>query len=123
MNASAARLLSMLLQRLGEEELAGVEDDRLVADEVGDRDGVGDDVGEGSVAAVGDGPDGAADGGGAVAAAGAELAVGAGFQQLEGLARGDRRVAGLVSLAQRVGGRALERGLGGEILTPVRPLI
>jgi hypothetical protein len=64
-----------------------VQDDRLVVDEVSDRDRVGDVVGERPVAPVGDRPDRAADGGGAVPAAGAELAVGARMQQLEGLAR------------------------------------
>jgi hypothetical protein len=62
-----------------------VQDDRPVADEVGDCDGVGDVVREGAVAAVGDGPDRAANGGGAVAAGRAELAVGARVQELEGL--------------------------------------
>ena len=73
-----------------------------MADEVGDRDRVGDDVGQRSVAAVGDGPDGAADGGGAVAAAGAELAVGAGLEELEGLARGDGGVASAALWALQV---------------------
>ena len=51
----------------GEVALAGVEGDRRMVDEVVDRDGVGDVVGEGSVAAVGDRPFGPEDGGGAVA--------------------------------------------------------
>jgi hypothetical protein len=48
---------------------ASVEDDRLVVDEVVDFDGVGDVVGRGPVAAIGDGPnrsqDGVGDGAGA----------------------------------------------------------
>src|SRR5437588_622044 len=52
----------------GQVALPGVKDDRLVVDEVVDEDGVDDVVGEGAVAAVGDRPLGAADGGGGVAA-------------------------------------------------------
>ena len=67
---------------LGQVALASVKDDRLVADDVAHHDGVGDVVGQRAVAAVGDRPFGAADGGGAVAAAGAEFPVGAGVQEL-----------------------------------------
>jgi hypothetical protein len=110
------------VRRFGKRQvaLAGVQDDRLVTHEFGDCDRVGDVVGEGSVAAVGDGPLGAADGGGAVAAAGAELAVGAGLEQLKGLAGGDRGVGGLVGLAVCVGRRGLERTL--TSLSVTKPL-
>ena len=87
-----------------------------MADEVGDRDRVGDVVGDGAVAAVGDRPLGASDGRRAVLAGGLELALGAGVQQLEDLARGrgGRGVARLLLaalLAERVARGALERAL------------
>ena len=66
--------------------VARVQRNRLVADEVVDGDGVLDGVDESAVAAVGDRPDRAADRRRAVAALGAELAVGAGMQQLQSLA-------------------------------------
>ena len=68
--------------------------------EVIDHDGVGDVVDERAVAAVGDRPDRAENGGRAIAAVGAELAVGAGVKQLKSLARGRgrRRLAGFVAL-------------------------
>ena len=108
-----ARDSHRLLARFGEVALAGVQDDRLVPDEVADRDRVGDVVGQGSVAAVGDGPFGAADGGGAVLALGGEFALGAGVKQLEGLGRecGGGGVGGLGLLAGGVAGGALERAL------------
>ena len=82
-------------------------------DEVVDEDGVADHVGEGPVAAVSDGPDRAADRGGGVAAGRLELAVPAGFEELQGLGRErrDRGVGCLVlRLAGGVAGRALEGG-------------
>src|SRR5690348_4200553 len=102
-----------LLLRLGQVALAGVEDDRLVADEVRYGDGVGDVAREGPVAAVGDRPLRAADGGGAVAAARAELTLGIRFEELEGLARQGRGgcVRGIVFLAGGVGWRTFERAL------------
>src|SRR5215469_10000794 len=71
---------SPYLRFLRQVGLSRVEDDRFVADEVGHRDGVGDVVDARSVAAVGNRPFGAADGGGAVLAIGGELALGVGLE-------------------------------------------
>ena len=99
------------LRSLGQVALTGVEDDGLVVDKVADCDRVRDVVGQGAVAAVGDRPVGASDGRRGVFTAGAELALGAGVEQLQGLARerGGGGVRGLVLLARGVGRRALER--------------
>src|SRR6478672_273594 len=66
-------LLVLLRFCQGQIGMACVEHDRDVADEVCDVDESSGDVDDGSVAAIGDRPDGAADGGCAVAPLGAEL--------------------------------------------------
>ncbi len=83
--------LSVYQLFLGEVTLARVQDDRLVGDEVRHGHRAGDVVGQCSVALVSDFPLGASGGRGGVLALRAEAALGAGVQDLNGLARTPRK--------------------------------
>src|SRR6185312_9915070 len=95
----------------GQIAMTGVDRDRDVADEVGDVDEPAGHADDRAVAAVGDRPDGAADGGCAVAPLGAELGVVVGgVEQLERLlADGcERSMLGLLGRTRGVRRAALD---------------